>query len=149
TWVNGRRLAKGEELPIGPKDKICLGGKNGPELNLSEYKPPAHMDRTLVDINIPPHRATYEGKEYEVVGIDRHSGDAILKNDESKHFAMRSRPVTSDELDRNYRAIEIEGRTYYRDRNDNVYFLLETNGKKQLLEHNKYKVVPTEKIAAP
>ncbi len=82
----------------------------------------------------------YKREQFQVAGFDGRTGDVIVHRQDRKgiHTALR---VTPDELGSKYPEIEINGQTRYRDKDGNVYKLVENPNGNLLLREHEYLVV--------
>ncbi len=153
TWVNGKRIPMGQAWPIGPNDSVRLGTADGPELNLTPRRvtgpardvlPPGAVK---ADSAVTPKKAVFGHQEWDVAGFDPGTGDVVLRQKgRGAGFEVNARPVTDADLV-HFPELPIDGKSYRRDAQGNIYELVNFGGRKQLIQSNEYVAKPTKDVS--
>jgi|GEM_PF-3993016 len=94
-------------------------------------------------------KVIHKGQVHNLVGFDTQTGEAILDIPDKRKFAGEFRKIPLTELERNYKPVEINGITYYKDSKNAVYFgTREPGGSFTIGREYRYSLAPQSEIAA-
>src|SRR4030095_13999547 len=68
----------------------------------------------------------FDWQEHKLLAFDQTTGEAIIKDESRSDYAGMFRKVAKDELARDFRPVQVEDHTYYRDKDGKFYSVMQT-----------------------
>ena len=138
TW---ERLPKGQEVSLGPSDKLRLGSEHGAELNFKD-RGSLTPSRNQPSTNLTKgSQVEYGGNKYFVSGFDRSNGDIVLcRPNYGKEYALESVPLTPD-----FKPLQLGKETYYKGTDGSMYRKLVVDDREVLIRNWDLQAVPRDR----